>query len=127
MGGLKSCDRSVLSQTDAVNVAASDHRRNVGDCRRGSESCDLLQTAAEAGALSVARYQQNLSDCMEGWEPCDGSSSMALTRRRSARIRANNQRIKTSLFELETSWVQGTITGEQYAARKNVIITTWRQ
>jgi hypothetical protein len=43
--------------------------------------------------------------------------------RRRGRMQAKMQRAKDSLFELETSWVQGTISGEQYAARKSLIFS----
>ena len=67
MDGLRSCDRSTLSEAEAVKVAASDRRRNIADCRRDSEACDLSKlSATESRALAVARYQQNLSDCIRG-------------------------------------------------------------
>src|SRR5260370_33731087 len=51
--GWGSCDRSVLTQPEAMEVAAAEHRRNLPDCRNGGESCDHPQfTRAEARALA---------------------------------------------------------------------------
>jgi hypothetical protein len=56
LSGLGTCDYAMLSEPERVLVAASDHQRNIADCRMGSESCDLSKLSpVEANALAVAR------------------------------------------------------------------------
>src|SRR5260370_2695559 len=66
--GWGSCDRSVLTQPEAMEVAAAEHRRNLSDFRNGCEAFEHAQfTPADARPVARFTHEHNVSLRIEGW------------------------------------------------------------
>jgi hypothetical protein len=63
-----SCDRRLLSEADAIQVAVSDYQRNVRNCLDGlTYSCDRrLLSGSDAQQVAASDYRRNLRNCLDG-------------------------------------------------------------
>src|SRR5260370_39498367 len=72
--GWGSCDRSVLTQPEAMEVAAAVDPPNHSDFRDSWEACDYAKlTQADASALCLLSHEPNFYQRMRRWSTCEHS------------------------------------------------------
>jgi hypothetical protein len=56
-------------------VTASEHQRDLSNCKDGAETCDYSKlTALEARTVAVGEQKRNYTACLNGYGYCDPST-----------------------------------------------------